>query len=1070
MSKRLFIVMIVLLAATTAFTADYLRTPAPSPDGTKVAFSARGNLWVADLGEGTLTALTTHPGYDWMPVWSPDGRRIAFSSDRNGNDDIFVMNADGTGLVQLTFDTAPDTACDFSPDGSAVLFSSRRDLTWIRHPYLYEVPVAGGQSRPLFLDFGYFGAYSPDGALVAYTPRVTYYYAKDYDGTGNMRINLYDRKAGGTHREAVGGRRDSAHAMWSPDGRGFWYITDRARVSNLWFHDLAKGTDTQKSFLDEGDITYPRIARGGSLIAFEYEGGISLFDTRAGTLRSLPVTLPADRGSNAVQYRTFTGKAGEFALGDEEKQVAFTVHGTLFVQRLLDETTARQLTRTVAKHEDLAFSKDEKALYFVSNAGGSRDIFKMESDDPAEPRLAYALRTKVAPVASTPEEEHSPRLSPDGKRLLYVRGKGDLVVEDLGKPGAKALVAGWNVKSFDWSPDGAWIAFSREDNDFNEDIFLVSAAGGEPVNITRHPAYDTRPVFSPDGKYLAFLSNRTGYQYDVYTVWLTRAEEAKTEEQRLDEEEQKKAKKKDEPKADEKGKEKAKGKDKDKEEEKPKEPAVEVKIDLDRLWTRARRLTELPGDESAPALSRDSKKVAFVSSHEGKKDLYCIDRTGENLKRLTSGGTEPSGPFFGKDDAWVWYLNKDGGIQKAKPDGSKTESVKFSAPLALDEPAVREAVFREGWAVHKENFYDPKFHGVDWNAMLERYLPLARATVTRRDFDAVMNAMLGELNASHLGIYAPSDGPKPPASGQLGVRLDASHPGPGARVAGVVLRSPADDPADPLKAGDLILAVEGLPVGPAPLEALLINTAGRPVVLTVKRDGAERPMRFRPVGTGALRDLLYDEYVEKMRAFVDKVSGGRLAYAHIRSMDEGSYDRFQMELFSESHGRDGLIIDVRSNGGGWTTDLLLQLLAQKPHAVTVPRDGGKGYPDFERKHVFTWKKPFTVLCNQDSFSNAEIFSHAVKTLGLAKVVGVETNGSVISTDEVQLLDGSDFRMPTRGWWALGTGKNMEEAGAVPDIIVENPPEIWDRDGRDLQVEAAVRALQEGLPAPAAGAR
>jgi tricorn protease len=345
---------------------------------------------------------------------------------------------------------------------------------------------------------------------------------------------------------------------------------------------------------------------------------------------------------------------------------------------------------------------------------------------------------------------------------------------------------------------------------------------------------------------------------------------------------------------------------------------------------------------------------------------------------------------------------------------------------------------------------------------------MARSAVTRRDFDMVMTMMLGELNASHLGIYPPSEGARL-ASGYPGIKVDADYRGPGVKVAGVVPRGPADDPVDPLKAGDLILAVDGAPVGPAPLEARLLDTADRWVVLTVEREGRQRPMRLRPAGAAALRDLLYDEFVREMRAFVDRISGGRLAYAHIRSMDQESYDRFQMELFSESHGKDGLIIDVRCNGGGWTTDLLLQLLAQKPHAMTVPRDGGKGYPDFERKRVFTWKKPFIVVCDQDSFSNAEIFSHAVKTLGLAKVVGVETNGSVISTDGVRLLDGSYFRMPMRGWWALGTGKNMEDAGAVPDIIVENPPEIWTRGGRDPQIEAAAEVLLQQLK-PAADGR
>ncbi|HPR63181.1 MAG TPA: S41 family peptidase [Thermoanaerobaculia bacterium] len=1048
---------LVILFLSTATYADYLRFPAPSPDGTAIAFSARGDLWIVDAAGGTAVRLTSNPGYDSNPVWSPDGSRLAFSSDRYGNDDLFSISREGLELKRHTFASSRDLLCDWSPDGKNLLFYAWRDFGYHWQPSLYEVDVRGGTPFRILQDFGAYATYGPTSSTITYVPRTNYYFTKGYMGAAQMDIFMWDRSAG-THRRITDWKGDDVHAMWLPDGSGFYYISDHDRVSNLWFVDLASGTTTQKTFYTTGDITFPRIARNGSLIAYEYEGGIHLFDTASGETRPLNVTVGRDPGENPQIYKTFTSEASSFAIGEEGTQIALSVRGDIFAERLLEDAKTQRLTASSTRDDDVAFSPDEKTLYFVSDREGSQNIYAMTSDDPKEPRLAYALKTKTTALTEEDHDDHSFLLSPDGEKILYVVGTGELWV--MGKDGAnkRRLVDGWNVKTFSWSPDGKFIAFSREDNDFNEDIFILPVEGdGTPFNLTRHPAYDSRPRWSPDGKYLAFISNRYGYKYDVFYVWLTKEEDIKTEEQRLDEEEA--AKSKPAKEDDEKGTDKKK-KDKDKDKEKKDEkPAVTVKIDKDDIWKRVRRLTETPGEETDIAISSDSKKIAYVSDNDGKKDLYIIDRTGKNEKKLTDGGKEPSHLAFTKDGSFIYFLAKGGSINKISADGSKNESIAFKAGMMIDLPEERAEVFKEGWSILNNWFYDPKFHGVDWKAMLEKYLPLARQAVARRDFDTVMLHMLGELNASHLGIYPPDDDSPYPGTGYLGIDLDPAYSGAGFKILRVLPKSPADDPVSPLKAGDVITSVNDHTFTAEdnffhPFQ----GTAGQRVALGVQRDGKELMMAFIPISSGALRELLFQDYVDQMRAYVHDKSGGKLGYIAMRYMDQDNLDLFSAELYAEAYDKDGILIDVRNNGGGWTTDLVLNHLAQKPHAVTIPRGGGKGYPDIERKQIFTWKKPFIVLCNQDSFSNAEIFSHAIKTLGLAKLVGVETNGSVISTDGTALLDGSYFRIPTRGWYTYKDRINMEDHGAVPDYIVVNPPEIWGKDHKDLQVDKAVDVL------------
>ncbi|MEJ5166094.1 MAG: S41 family peptidase [Thermoanaerobaculia bacterium] len=1008
--------------------SEYLRYPAPSPDGKMISFSARGDIWVVPKEGGQAHPITTHPAYDFMPLWSSDGKKIAFTSDRYGNDDVFLMDLEKNELKQITFLSLDELLCDISPDGKRVLFSRASTFGFHWQPTLYEVEIDGSTPREIFYDFGAYGSYSPKGNFVGYVPGISNYYNKGYTGSANMDIYLYDLKEK-IHKRITFHNGDDVHTLWLPDESGFYYISDSEKVSNLWFYDMKTEKHSQKTFFKDGDITFPKISRNGEIIAFEYKGGIWIYECKIEKTYPLEVSLYPEEKENPFEFETLTSMIKSYSVNEENTEFVFSHSGDLFVLRNVKEAKTKALSEDFYIEENPIYSKDGKAVYFVSNKNGNKDIYKLESSEPKETRLGYSLNYKITQITDSQEDENYPLLSPDGKKILYLEGNGKLILMDLEKKEKKKIWENWNIKTFSFSPDGEWISLSSEDNDYNEDIFIIGVEGGEPVNITRHPAYDTEPEWSSDGKYIAFRSNRENYEYDIFYIWLTKEDEIKSDWER---------------------------------EEEKKEEKVKIKIDFENISLRVHKLIELPGDEEEFVISRDSKQLVFSSLNDGKKDLYIVDRNGKNLKKLTEGGTEPKQITISLKEDWIYFLDKEGKLNKIKKDGSGKEIINFQGKRKLDRKKEREQVFWEAWNILNYNFYDEKFHENDWKVLYNLYFPLCTGASHKRDFYDCIKNLLGELNASHLGIY-PAERKSKVESGFLGIQFDMDLKEGGLRVLKVLEGSPAQDPLNEIRKGDVILKIDREKIEKnTNVEKILMDKADKKISLEVKRGKEVLTLGITPVNSSKNKSLLYDDYVKEMRDYVGRISDGNFCYVHIKSMDIQSYERFQRELFSECYEKKGLIVDVRNNGGGWTTDLLLKLLAQKPHAITVPRGGGPGYPDFERKRVFTWKKPFVVLCNQDSFSNAEIFSHAIKTLKLAPLVGVETNGSVISTDETVLVDGSIFRVPSRGWYTIDEEINMEERGAIPDFIVENPREIWGKEKRDLQVEKAVEILKDKI--------
>jgi tricorn protease len=414
-----------------------------------------------------------------------------------------------------------------------------------------------------------------------------------------------------------------------------------------------------------------------------------------------------------------------------------------------------------------------------------------------------------------------------------------------------------------------------------------------------------------------------------------------------------------------------------------------------------------------------------------------------------------------------------------KLEGAKRENLPFSARMEIDYTQERAQIFGEAWRVLNAGFYDPNFHGQDWAALSEKYWAWGRRASTSRDFRDVFNMMLGELNASHLGLRG-SDRAETQneRTGLLGVEIDPVDSG--VRVERVVPNSPADRAASKLEQGDVITAVEGMPVTQgANFYAVLADRVDQRTVLSVRgANGREREVVIRP--TGSLFRLLYEEWVADRRDLTERYSGGRLGYIHIQGMNWPSFERFERELVASGNGKDGIVIDVRFNGGGWTTDYLMAVLTVRQHAYTVPRGAADDlatqhtqfrthYPFGERLPLAAWTKPSIALCNANSFSNAEIFSHAFKHVGLGTLVGEPTFGAVISTGGAGLIDGSFVRLPFRGWFVKATEENMENGPALPDIVIMGRPD--DRAaGEDAQLRAAVDELLRQIDGAAGGSR
>ncbi|HXI50169.1 MAG TPA: S41 family peptidase [Candidatus Saccharimonadales bacterium] len=1011
------------------------RMPALSPDGKRLAFVYRGDIWMVPARGGRATPLTQHIDTDAFPVFSPDGQWVAFASKRTGNWDIFAVPAEGGPARQLTWHSGADIPQGWSPDGKYVLFAGRREAP---NYALYALDVNTLRSRLLCEDYAplYTPNYSPDGKQIVYGRYGLHWTRPRYQGSAAQQIWLLDPATGHSHPLTT----NQAQHLWTrflADGRHVVTVTvgeptpsasplresippilDTAlRTPNLWVYDLQGVGQPLTSFIG-GSVRFPTVAARSGDIAFEYGADLYLLPDGASTPQKIEIVVAADEKQTTRRREKLNIGVTEAELSPDGKTFAFGLRGDIWTIATekpkgiaaRSAELAKQLTDWVGDDSDFSWSPDGKKLYFTSDREFTTRLYELD-----------LATMKSSALWNRDENLNRITVSPDGKQLgFWVSGKeGGLYTLTLENSEVRRVVSlpgpqwhGLGGGDFAWSPDMRWIAYSARSESKAWNIYVVPGEGGTPVNVTRLHAMHSEPAWSPDGKYLYFQSAREGE--GLYVLPLR--------------------------------KETVRSSDTDLKFEKPK-TNVTVEIDFTDISQRIRRLaSQSPRADLTPG---PDGTLFFIS--EG--DIWSVSYDGKDTRRLTSGGGK-SGLRLSKTKAS--YL-QNGELFTMGLDGKGSEKVTFTAEWERDVRAERRAAFTQFWNGYQRGFYDANFHGRDWAAIRSRYEPLLEGVETHDEFATLLHMMVGELETSHAEVSPASipGSPPSPVTPQLGCTFDYAYEGPGLKVRTVPAGTPGSYAHTAIQAGDIILAVNGQDVAlDERLYQLINDKQDREFEFLVSSNAdrrVARTVRYKVMTDGEWTDLNYRNRTERLRKHVEEESRGKIGYLHLAAMSESNQLKFEREAYEYMAGKEAMIIDVRFNVGGNISDTLIDWIERKPHGFFRPRDAE---PETAPYHA--WEKRCLVLMNEHSYSNGEMFPNAMRTRGLARLVGMPTPGYVIWTTEMRLIDGTGSRMPQSGVFRMD-GSNMENNGEQPDVRVPMSPEDW-LAGRDPQLDKAIELL------------
>lgn len=1055
----------LLALSLNSFANDaplWLRFSAISPDGQTIAFSYKGDIFSVPINGGTAKQLTTNSAYDAYPVWSPDGQKIAFASTREGSMDVYLMDKNGGVPKRLTTNSGNETPMAFT-DNSHVLFTSAgmptaKSIFFASgtFPQTYEVGIDASRPR----------LYSPMtmyDVSIRSNGDILYHDAKGYEDNFRKHhrspvtrdIWLYSK---GNYTKLTDFNGEDRTPVWAGNDNAYYYLSEEDGTFNVYKRNIDGSGKKQLTFHKKNPVRFLTVANNGTL-CYGYDGEI--YTLKEGEQpKKVNINVVTDQIDKDLMRQIRTTGATEIKLSPKGKEIAFVLHGDVYVTSL-DYRTTKQVTNTAEQERDIDFAPDGRGIVYGSERNGIWQIYETKIKNKAEKNFTYATELVEERLTNTNQTSQMPQYSPDGKKVAFFEDRASLKVLDLKSKDVTTATDGKDLYSysdgdiwFSWSPDSRWLLTPYMGNAGwnNPDISLVDASGKKaPFNLTQSGYNDNGAKWVLKGKAMLFFSDRAGYrshgswgaESDAYLMFFDldaydRFRMSKEEREMLNEAEKDKKKE-----------------DKDtKDDEKKKENIKPLQFDLENCRDRVVRITVNSSQLGDAVLNPEGDVLYYQAAFEGGYDLWKHDlkegKTQIVMKEVGGGSLEADKDFKNL------YLCVRNGIKKVDLAKQSSSNISFEARFDYKPYQEREYIFNHVWQQVKDKFYVEDIHGVDWEGyrkIYQRFLPYIN---NEYDFRDMLGELLGELNASHTGARYYGESPSL-YTATLGLFFDNTYDGDGLKVEEVIKRGPFAVRKTGVTAGCIIEKIDGEPILKGKdYNHMLDGKAGKRVIVSVYNpDGKKRfDVTVKAISKGQQDELLYKRWVDRNRAFVDSISGGRIAYVHVKGMNSPSFRTVYSELLSaENRVKDAVIVDERHNGGGWLHDDLCTLLSGKEYQKFIPHGKHIGNDPFNK-----WNKPSCVLICEDDYSNGMGFPQIYKYLGIGKLIGAPIAGTMTAVWWETLINGMVFGIPQVGCQDM-SGRFAENLQLNPDIEVYNMPADF-INGYDRQLERAVHEMMK----------
>ena len=1051
-----FLLLFIVINVFAQTHPLWMRYPSISPDGKKIAFGYKGDIYVVDATGGNAQPLTIHEAHDMLPVWSHDSKTIAFASDRYGNFDIFTVPAIGGTATRLTFNSANDYPFDFSKDGQKIIFGSARNVASnnIRFysPRLfqntYEVAITGG--KPILISSaGMENAhYNEKGNQIVFQDRKGYEdpWRKHHTSSVTRDIWIMDI-AKNEYKKISNFEGEDREPVFGNNDQSVFYLSEKKGNQNIFKLTLNGGAEKQLTSLKDNPVRHLSISKDNTL-CYTYDGEIYTLKENENP-KKVNIQIANESRQSVEKNIVINGNIGEFSLSPNGKEIAFVSRGEVFVTSV-EGTQTKRITNTPQQERMVKWSPDGKTLIYAAERDDNWDIYTSTIIRKEEPYFYAATTLKEEALINSAAEEFLPKYSPDGKEVAYLENRNSLKVLNLATKKVRILLPlGRNYSysdgdiDFSWSPDSKYIITT--DNYFGFGASHAAVIKADGTGDILHPINsgfgEGNPMWAMDGKLITWENNRDGrrslaYQgnreVDIYGAFL---DPSAYDEFKLSKDEYTLLK--------------------DQTANNKKDSSVKkwspVFSDLE---NRKVKLTINSASISDYALNNDGSKIYYLASFEKGYDLWVSDTRTKETKILSKLGAGRSSLEISKDGKSVFVTNN--GVLLKIDDAGKSTPIGIAGEMVLNASEERAYIFEHCWRQVKEKFYDPAIHGINWKMYKDTYQKYLPHVSNNYDFQELLSELLGELNGSHTGgRYSPQT-MNADATAVLGLLYDETYTGNGLKVTEVLEGGPFSKATTAIKPGVIIDKIDGELISSNDDWSKLLNRKTGKNVLIAGTDPNTKTTfeeSVKPISFSDESNLMYKRWTTLMYNMVDKLSGGQVGYVHIQGMNDGSYRSVIDEVMGKNRNKKALIIDTRFNGGGWLHNDLSTLFSGKSYLQFAPQ--GNLVPQTEP--MDRWQKPSCVLMSEGNYSDAFIFPYIYKDNGIGKLIGMPVPGTGTAVWwETQIDPTIVFGIPMVA--TIGKeNRPTENLQLEPDIKVPLRYEDF-LNGKDTQIEAAVSEM------------